>query len=1140
VQVNRKGPGAPAQEGLAISGRKDVGKRGSPVVRAIRRVRRMWRRFRRDPGRVVRTVKRKLLRPLLRRFSSFLVRHAGVPSVRDQRKLPDTSIVALLDQQDLDRLLTAPYGHDTELVLLADGRDRDRAGRWIRAVRARVCRLYLFERSRSRREMLRYGLSRATGMRVVVHDRRRALSHRALAPALARLPEDPAAFVDAGNLLVLGQGAVNEAVTDRDVRDDLAKALADVIGEDSEAAGNERVGVFFYARGRHGSLADRLLASRAEFDRTVVYGRDPGPLLELLQRQGDDAVPGLEVVDARQMPGAFVYRAPPGAALFAQPAERDGIVCVDRSPAWYRVVSGQVRTAGDTVSVIMTVHNAAETLDAAIDSIVEQSYRRLELIIVDDGSTDGSLDIARRRMMHDGRIRLLQTPANSGTYVAKNVGLAHATGDMVTFQDSDDVSLSHRIELQVAALHSDPRAMANMVRYQRFSHETGRVLWVSGRKDRPGVMTPMFRRQPVLDAIGSFDSVRVSADSEFIARLTAATGIKPQVLPTVGYLARHKEGSLTTAGPGAIKLSPDGAATLPPARVAYWAAATEWHQEIAAGTASPYVAFPPRTRPFPAAAEILPGSWIDGHQMVTASMATMPQRVDLLAQSVASLLPQVDRLRVYLNNFDEVPAFLDHPKISVARSQDHGDLKDNGKFFAVDQVPEGYHFTVDDDIIYPPDYVQKSILTIEKYDRRVAVGVHGVNLADPLVRYTQGRWSAHFRRALPRDELVQMLGTGTLAYHTSTLKVDFDQFLTTGVADLWFAIQARRKGVGLLAQQRPANWLQAIVHDGERIFDRAVICDENETAIAREHGPWTADGMAEVWRPLAHHVVARRRMGVLSTMGYNINQLAALLGQPPVNFTLIVPGWNCADHVRACWDSIAQQRPGHYTREVYLVDDASTDGTWEALSSLPVDSDVHLIRHEENRGPAYARYEVLQRITSPQQVCVLLDLDDELMPDALWKLAEVYLGDPRVWMTSGNWHDQDRRPNPLEFYDRSVVERRAYRDVPLFKCTHLRSFRRFLADPLGPEHFHDPAGDGWLMHCSDVALLLPMLEQCAAENIVYLHDKLYRYRRGRESGTIRRFGKDSKNATYRALCSMPRQPARSGEDATQVDSGVAS
>ena len=1106
------------------------------IVRAVRKVARLARNFLLDPRKFTKSVVRRRLMPVVtgRRSRSVASRPVTAPA-RERRRLPNTSIVALLGDADSNDVLATPFADNTDLVLLVDGRDRTRVAGWLSNLNARCYRMYVFERSRPACEMLRYGLNRAQHGRIVVLPRTGQVSYASVAAALDVLPEDDAAFHDTGDVLALRKHVASELASGAVVRDDLAAAFARVCGphertpegDRTRAPEGDRTGVFVLTWRRREQLIDRLLVRDETLDRQVVYGLDPERLLELLEQRGCETPPGLALVNTRKMPGHFVYVAPPPGALFVEPAEHSGIVCLERRPTWYQEVREQVRAATDVVTVIMTVYNDAATLDVAIDSILDQSYRNIELIIVDDGSTDGSLDVARRKMSHDHRIRLLRTPTNSGTYVAKNLGLVYATGDFVTFQDADDVSLGHRIELQVADLYSDPTATANLMRYQRLSDATGLVLWIGGRKDRPCFPTLMLRTQQMLDTVGFFDSVRVGGDSELVARLTAATGRKPRTLPVIGYLARHVQGSLTTSGAGEIKLSPDGVADLPPARVAHWDAARQWHREIADGAASPYVPFPLRERPFAAPARIMPGSWADPGEAVTASIATIPERTELLPQVVGSLLPQVDRLQVYLNNFDEIPAVLDHPKITVVRSQDFGDLKDNGKFFGVEQIPDGYHFTVDDDIVYPPDYVQKSILKIEQYERRVAVGVHGVNLADPLVRYMKGRQVEHFKSELSHDQLVQLLGTGTLAYHTSTLRPSFDEFRTTGVADLWLAIQARRHGVGLLAQARPTGWLQPIDHDGDTIFYRAQREDERETAIAVEHGPWNTEAMGDIWRPLARDIIKRQPAPALSTMGYNVHQLAALAGREPIHFTLIVPGWNCADHVQACWESIERQRPGHYTREVYFIDDASTDDTWDALTRLRVNDDIHLVRHEENRGPAYARYAVLRQITDPNRVCVLLDLDDELTRETLWRLAEVYLSDQRVWMTCGSWRDRDRRYDTSGFYDQSTVRHRAYRDASLFRCSHPRSFRRFLFDPLGPEHFQHPLDGGWLKQCSDVALLLPMLEQCAPDNIVHLHDVLYRYHRHRDAGTLERFGKGQKVATFRALCAQPRLPGRS-------------
>lgn len=89
------------------------------------------------------------------------------------------------------------------------------------------------------------------------------------------------------------------------------------------------------------------------------------------------------------------------------------------------------------VSVIVPIYNVEAYLPACLKSIVGQTLRDIEIILVDDGSTDGSPEIARRFAAGDSRIRLV-SQANSGQAVARNVGIAKAQGDYIVFVDSDD------------------------------------------------------------------------------------------------------------------------------------------------------------------------------------------------------------------------------------------------------------------------------------------------------------------------------------------------------------------------------------------------------------------------------------------------------------------------------------------------------------------------------------------------------------------------------------------------------------------------------------------------------------------------------------------------------------------------------
>lgn len=120
-----------------------------------------------------------------------------------------------------------------------------------------------------------------------------------------------------------------------------------------------------------------------------------------------------------------------------------------------------------TISVLLPVFDSERYLREAARSILNQSYADLELIIIDDGSTDGTLGVARALSDEDARVRLVAHKENRGLAVRLNEGLSLAQGEYIARMDADDVSVRRRFELQLNHLqrHPDVALVGGFIRY---------------------------------------------------------------------------------------------------------------------------------------------------------------------------------------------------------------------------------------------------------------------------------------------------------------------------------------------------------------------------------------------------------------------------------------------------------------------------------------------------------------------------------------------------------------------------------------------------------------------------------------------------------------------------------------------------
>jgi hypothetical protein len=220
---------------------------------------------------------------------------------------------------------------------------------------------------------------------------------------------------------------------------------------------------------------------------------------------------------------------------------------------------------------------------------------------------------------------------------------------------------------------------------------------------------------------------------------------------------------------------------------------------------------------------------------VFVGLASIPSRVESLEQVIKSLLPQVDEIGVYLNNYQDVPAFLKHPRIRVARSQRYGDVRDNGKFFFVEKTKATFYATVDDDIAYPENYIAELIKHQKLLGGTQAVGVHGSIYPRPVKKLLSNRFLFHFSHPTEALTPVDMLGTGTLLFNRRYWGLRYAEILTPGMADVWLAVAAAKRGFGLWSIPRAENWMHALEQDEEgNLFQEGKFDDSVQVAALTE------------------------------------------------------------------------------------------------------------------------------------------------------------------------------------------------------------------------------------------------------------------------------------------------------------------
>lgn len=194
------------------------------------------------------------------------------------------------------------------------------------------------------------------------------------------------------------------------------------------------------------------------------------------------------------------------------------------------------RSAAASVTCILPVYNGERFLREAIESVLDQCQPDLDLLVVDDGSVDGTHAILRE---FDGRLRVIRQE-HAGVAAARNVGLEAARGDFIAFQDADDVWMSGKLDRQLVhfARHPEVDLCLGMVQNFWMDELAAEEAAFQGRRFATAVpgflLACVLARRSAFETVGRFDTaLRTGEDTEWFLRAREARlveGFVPELL----------------------------------------------------------------------------------------------------------------------------------------------------------------------------------------------------------------------------------------------------------------------------------------------------------------------------------------------------------------------------------------------------------------------------------------------------------------------------------------------------------------------------------------------------------------------------------------------------------------------------------
>jgi len=205
--------------------------------------------------------------------------------------------------------------------------------------------------------------------------------------------------------------------------------------------------------------------------------------------------------------------------------------------------------------------------------------------------------------------------------------------------------------------------------------------------------------------------------------------------------------------------------------------------------------------------------------MITCGIATLKQREGTFKRTIESLYPQVDRIIVALNLYDEVPEWLRIMRNVECVICDNS-LGDAYKFLKVAEC-KGYYFSCDDDIYYPKTYIMDTIAKIDSYSCIITYHGKRYDGVKPVSSYQKGfSTNIHCLRTLIMDTEVHVGGSGVMSFNTEDFKLSIDGFIYPNMADVFVAKAAHKQGVKIISLAHKNNYFRYMKPEGETIWHK--------------------------------------------------------------------------------------------------------------------------------------------------------------------------------------------------------------------------------------------------------------------------------------------------------------------------------